>query len=361
MGIEAIGGISAAPVMGNSFSTIVNEGPVSLHALENTMPLTLNRFNPLGEIVFKPSGPSVIEQAAVPTGTRQAEAVAAQAWESSELNAADAIAEANQILGIHDTSLRAIRQPAESVAILRNVVPQVEPMILPLPDYQPPPSVIVSPKAESRVAVSPQPLSQEQEVGEVVKKKVAVEEPEDSLEEEIIKEERMYLEDEEASAQRRYEVKEAVGKAKTEADRLGLKKIAGWLVAKFLPAEHPGNRSQVVKEHGPDGSYEETVETISLAGEFDSERQAKERLNGIVTEKKPIKLGKNGTPVKNEDVVRVLKYQQIVKPAVAHEIVIKRVVKKQVQVSAGQAAVEPKSETSLEDYPELAEVFQKAA
>lgn len=59
------------------------------------------------------------------------------------------------------------------------------------------------------------------------------------------------------------------------------------------------------------------------------------------------------------DVARVFKYRAV-KPPAAVEIYTKRVVKKKVQVPVGQAVVEtkPEPETSLADYPELAEVFQ---
>lgn len=214
-----------------------------------------------------------------------------------------------------------------------------------------------------QVNISPQAL--EQELEEKVAEKVSVEDPKERTEEELIEGERLYLEDEQAAAQRKYEVKEAIKKAKTEADRLGLKKIAGWLVARFLPKEHEGNRSQVVKQKGPDGSYQETVETIYSAGEFVTEQQALDNFEKIIDAKAPVKKGKNGRPVDNEALARVYKYH-LVKPASAREIFQTRIIKKTVQVpGADKPQVvdieisKAETEPSLEDFPNLKVVFNK--
>lgn len=277
----SIGGGVAAPV-------VVNEGPVSLSALENTM--TIAKFEPVGEIVFKPSPPSVIEQA---------EAVAAKAWEAPQLNEADTTA-----------SLRASAKQSNSSVILseiaavapeggpRNdnfILPQIEPVIL--PRIEPAPALqaspVLEPVAKSRVshqvapAISPQPLLQEQEVEEEVLEKIEQAEPEDSLEEEEEIEKRLFLEDEKASAVRRFEIKQAIKLAK-------LSTIVGSVVARFLPGEHAGNRSQALHEKGPDGSYEETVEAIASSGEFSSPEQAEKRFDEIVAENKPVKNSKEG-------------------------------------------------------------------
>lgn len=310
-----IADLEATVPLGRIGFSIVNEGPVIPEAL-NTM-----------AIVAKPMS-SVIQQAVVPSGTR--------------LNAIDAttsLRNPDVSVKIATTFLDKLGTPRNDnvpiLAVEPFILPQLEPAVVPLVASSQTLVLDVSP------APLPQPLLQEQEVEEIVTEKITKEDT-GMVEEEEMVEERMYLEDKEASAQRRYEVKEAVGKAKAEADRLGLKKIAGWLVAKFLPAEHAGNRSQAVKEKGPDGSYQETVEAIAGAGQLESEEEAIEKFDKVVVAKKPVKYGENGTPVASEDVARVFKYH-VVRPAVGHEIVIKR------------------SETSLEDYPDLAEVFQKAA
>lgn len=315
-----IADLEATVPLGRIGFSIVNEGPVIPEAL-NTM-----------AIVAKPMS-SVIQQA---------EEVAAAAWAAPQLNATDAITS----LRNPDVSVKIATSFLDKLGTPRNdnvpilavepfILPQLEPAVVPLVASSQTLVLDVSP------APLPQPLLQEQEVEEIVTEKITKEHT-GMVEEEEMVEERMYLEDKEASAQRRHEVKEAVGKAKAEADRLGLQKIAGWLVAKFLPAEHAGNRSQAVKEKGPDGSYQETVEAIAGAGQLESEEEAVEKFDRVVAAKKPVKYGENGTPVGSEDVARVFKYH-VVRPAVTHEIVIKR------------------SETSLEDDPELAEVFGRAA
>lgn len=356
MNVEA-GTISGGPDMGAAISTvgsigqIVNEGPVAPAFLENTMPLSVNRFNPIGEIIFKPSEPLVIQQA---------ESIASEAWAASEpLKAEAVVAEANHWLGV-DVMLEGVLSEVEGrpIASIQNEDSIASPAsgAASLQNDR----RMVNPQVETVVAS--QLVPNEQEAEEVIEEKVAVEESKESLEEEDLMQKRLYLEDEKASGQRRYEIKAAILEAKAEAERLGLTGITGWLVAKFLPAEHEGNRSQALKEQGPDGSYLETVQAIALSGEFDSEAAAQERFNEIVTKKKPVKNGQEGNPVKNEDVARVFKYR-IVKPPLAYEITVKRV-KQKAPVPSGQIVqtqTATKAETSLEDYPELAEVFQKAA
>lgn len=347
MGIElgsAIGNIAgsigkAAPALASfgeemkaPIGNIVNEGPVGLADLKATVPLGEIRFN---------------EPLSVPNVLAEAESILAQAR----------IPEPKEVFG-------------------EVIMPQVEPMVFPvaIPVISPALDIQAGSqlKTESRVsaapaqspAILPQPAPVEQEAEEkvkkIVKKKVKKQEPEERLEEDMETESRMYLEDEESSAQRRIEIWKAIVKARSEADRLGLKKIAGWLVAKFLPKEHAGNRSQVVKKTGPDGSYQETVEAITGAGEFESGEKAIERFEGIVAEKKPVKYGKAGIPVATKDVARVFKYR-LIKPVQPHEEVVKRVIQKKVSVP--QLSVVPpvaggKKETSLEELnPALAEVL----
>ncbi|MBI2338049.1 hypothetical protein HYU95_02595 [Candidatus Daviesbacteria bacterium] len=214
-----------------------------------------------------------------------------------------------------------------------------------------------------------QPKLEEQEIEEVITEIEVKQGQKETMVEEEEAERKIYLEDEEVSAQRRQEIREAIIKARTEADRLGLKKITGWLVAKFLPAEHEGNRSQVVKKAGPDGSYQETVEAIAGIGELESAESAVRRFDGFVAEKKPVKRGKEGTPVEDKDVARVFKYRLVKPVGQAHQEVIKRVLKKKMLVSQPATALsvagekkEIKTESSLEELnPFLPEVFQKAA
>ncbi len=265
-----------------------------------------------------------------------------------------------------DVEPRVVR-PAE--VIMPQIEPMVTPLIAPAPESAAIPAWMpaIGTQAKTEVRNSTQPAQAvAAQVEEIVEEKVQ-QEPEEVLEEEEITERKLYLEDHEASAVRKHEIRQAIIKARAEANRLGLDKIAGWLVAKFLPAEYDGNRSQIVKKSGPDGSYQETVEAITGAGEFESGETAVKKFDWIVAEKKPVKFGKNGNPVGNADVARVFKYR-LIKPIQAHEEVVKRVTKKKVLVSqapAPSAITEKKAikvEPNLEEVsPALAEVFKKAA
>ncbi|MBU1000109.1 hypothetical protein KKE78_01765 [Patescibacteria group bacterium] len=356
-----IGGLlnSIGPKLEKPLAGIVNEGPVALADFKNTMPLQLRigQKNPIAGINFQ-SQPML----KAPSVIAGAESVLAQAR----------IPEPKEVFPVTWPQTEAL------------VVPLVrpDPLEVPAADAQPQ----LQSQIEARVINQPvqvalpaiNPVLQEREVEEPVEEKVKIEELKEALGEETVTEKRLYLEDQGVSAVRRQEIRQATIKAKVNRDRLGLKKITGWLVAKFLPGEHKGNRSQIVKETGPDGSYQETVEEIAGAGDFESERKAIEKFDKIVAEKKPVKLGENGKPVGNEDVARVLKYH-VVKPALAYIEATRRVVKKRAVdsiKSAGVSSFHPKGgdrgwtevgqegikeETSLKDYPVLAEVFSKAA
>lgn len=367
-------------VEGGSSAGAVGVGGIA--ALEATVPLArveLGRFSLDREGPVAPEALNTMAIVAKPISLviQQAMDVAAAAWEAPQLNVPEVISEAESILAqARDRPVRpvltetrpAVLTPIETIVHMYGIskaVVQNRPAPIAVPidlvDVRPAIQTENTPLTQgvTRLEIAPQP-QQTEEQKEAVEEKLIKENFQEKLEEEEIKEKRWPVEDEEVAAQRRQEIRQAVIKAKTEADRLGLKKIAGWLVAKFLPAEHAGNRSQVVKEKGPDGSYRETVEAIAGAGQLESEQQAQERFNEIVAAKKPVKYGKNGTPVGSEDVARVFKYH-VVKPAAStYEIVTKRI-KKKVPVPAGQVAqtqTEARVETSLEDYPDLAEVFK---
>lgn len=351
-GVSSVGRISveAGPAVGH-IGRIVNEGQVNLADLKNTVPLGEIRFN---------------EPLSVPDVLAEAESIIVQAQRPAIFSPVTL----NEVKGINPGIYSSLITQNDN-KVEPAILPQVEPMIVPFPALNilefPKPKVVVSPAAEpftkTENATTPQTqLIEEKE--ELIEESVIKESPKESLEEEEIVEKRLHLEDEEASVQRKYEIREAIVKAKVEADRLGLKKITGWLVAKFLPPEYEGNRSQIIKKKGPDGSYQETVEEIAGVGELESEEQAVNRFDKVVAEKKPIKWGKEGTPVENKDVARVFKYR-LVKPAQAHAEVVKRVIKKSSVVSIKSAGVNTNppqgwtEETSLKDYPSLTEVFPK--
>lgn len=341
----------------SGFSSIVNEGPVNFSGLENTMPYTLdtgdlNSISIAEQIAAKPlAAPSVIEQA---------EFIAAGSWESGSVDLVSDVPDVFQTVFADinldpDVNNGVLEQPEPQIAdILWNdqiteqviAIPQVEPMIVPGIDLQPAPIVLgieeqtlpsVSSQSENRPAiyqvvsqVLEQPQPQKQEVEEEVLEVVKIEKKEKDSEEEEL-ESKKFVEDEEVSSVRKLEIREAVSKANQEANRLGLKSIAGWLVAKFLPSEHSGNRSQVIKENGPDGSYTETIEAISGVGNLESVEDATKRFDLIVEEKKPVKLSKEGKVVGQIDLSRVFKYK-FAKPK-AEEIIVKRFIKRQVHQS----------------------------
>lgn len=188
-----------------------------------------------------------------------------------------------------------------------------------------------------------------EEEREVVDKKGEQQEiDEEEIEETVVR----YVEDEIVSAQRRYEIKEAIKKAKVEAEAEGILEVEGWRIVKYLPAESPENRSQLVKKDGPDGSRTETVDQIA-AKKFASATDAQNQTDYIVAQNKPVKRGVEGRIVEGKDVQKVYKYR-IIKAHLPSEIVTLRVIKKKVQVAS---SVKVKQETSIEDYPALAEVF----
>lgn len=295
MGIEAIGSIGtalgsvataagkgAAPVAadlakfgpelkGVYLPTVINEGPVAPKFLENTMPIAIGKLNP---VVAKPMVMPRIEPMAVP-------------W----------------------------------------ILPKVRPAL----EIQPKSHPVIETRAVNQPTQAIRPALEEQEVKELVEEKQEVKDSKESMEEEEVMESFLYIEDKEVSMERRHEIRQAIIKARVETERLGLKKIAGALVAKFLPVEHEGVRSQVVKEKGPDGSYEETIEAIAGTGELESEEEAVRRFDLVVAEKKPVKNGKEGIPVEIRDIARVFKYR-FLKPVQAHVEVINRVKKKGVLV-----------------------------
>lgn len=353
------------------------EGPVS--SLEGFVPMGKSDINTLdlaggtnqpgfslgGEIVFQaqPEVNEVINPLKELDIVAEAESIVAQV----------------QSIEPEGFSLPEYTQPAWEV-----ILPQVGPMLVPVtkpalkPVLLPVPAPLegVTMKTTSQASLTGETASQptpdvipavilaseEQEVEEVVEQQ-NIEKPQDILEEEEGRERKIFIEDNEVVAQRRLDIKAAIKKARVVAGQLGLKKITGDLIAKFMPAEYAGVRSQVVKETGPDGSYQETVEEIAGAGEFESETAAEQKSDQVVAEKKPVKLGNEGTPVAGQDVARVYKYR-IIKPAQAYTEVVKRVVKKKVAVS--QAVKTPETRTAetepaLKDFPALEGVFPKAA
>ncbi|MBI2039516.1 hypothetical protein HYT18_00410 [Candidatus Microgenomates bacterium] len=347
--IAAVGlsrGISAPSVELSSIGalgSIVNEGPVSVG--------DLNRLPAIGEIIFNPALATAIEpKTPVPT----IEPISfSQTRAGANFLIADQRLPRTPNLAVESLLRRRVIEEAEVVAKEAwdsHVITQAE---------------NIARGADQSYMISTSPIPSEQIVKEnIVEVKERDEEKEDILEEEKEAQELRlkYVEDEEVSQQRRYEIREAIKKAKAEAVLDDVDELEGWRIVKFLPTEHEGDRSQIVKRRGPDGSLDETKEEL-VSRKFDSEKEAQQVSDAIIAQKVPVKTAKEGKVVGYEDVARVFKYH-FVKPRIVHEVVTERIVKKkQTQQLGGQNLMpvitmeETKTESTLEDL-NLAEVFQ---
>lgn len=205
-----------------------------------------------------------------------------------------------------------------------------------------------------------QSLEEEVLVKEIIDEKAEVfVEKAEVLEKEEVEELRLKdLLDEEVAQQRVYEIGKAIDLAKAEADKEGVDEIGGWRIVEFLPPEHAGNRSQIVKKRGPDGSLSETVEELA-ARKFASKQEAKNQSKEIVAQKEPVRRGKEGKTVTEGAVERVFKHRFIKRSP--SEEVARRVKRKQERQTWGKNESLGVKETKIEDYPDLAEVFGRAA
>lgn len=183
--------------------------------------------------------------------------------------------------------------------------------------------------------------------------------------EEIFKRKKSYLVDQPVLAQVLVETAQAVAKGEKEAERLGLgKRIFGVLIAKFLPAQHEGNTGGAVKPFEVDGTIPARKEVIKATKEFASKKEVK----AVVLGNRPVTIGEEGERASKNEVKTTFR-DFIVKPTKLVEIAEKRIVKKRREVSSGSTPVfgfrdqniKPNNESSLEDYPDLAEVFGRAA
>lgn len=323
--IGSIGAVSAGPSIGPSIGSIsgrgfegrggfspsfVNEGPVAPAFLENTMPLTLNKFNPIGEIIFNPAT-SVLNQA---------EEVAAAAWENSEpvsvIQQAEQVAE--KAWEVWKPEGRMVQFKAEPI------VPSEADRIQVIRVLEATTQAGIKPEVSKKWVVNALPVTQAQArpdsqaqtwtetIQQVVEQQEVIEEEKNDQQLETSKKEqsreirRRYVVDDKALSQIVVEVKAAVVKAKEVAVKLGIR-LTGLLVDKFLPGQHPGNESEVVKGKGPDGSIPERKEAIKAHGEFSSELEAENTAVRIAYEKPPVAIRPDGQPVSTEDIYRVYK------------------------------------------------------
>ncbi len=370
-------------------------------------------FNPAGEIVFKQEPSS--NEADVLAGV---ESILAQAQNKPvmELKEAAIAVDWPEIVGPK-------KEPASEPKIIKEaaywftdvepkavkkaevIMPQAEPLTEPLavPNFveYPAPRIAVSPvsqpatkaentpvvqisnqtqtenvvSAEAVPAVSAQSAVEEQEAEEVVTEEVANQDQKEVWEEETEKLELKDVIDEEVLSNRIVEFEGAIELAgieiKAEASEKGQqeeeREIEGEKIVSFVSSETADKRSGLVKRRGPDGSRVETIQAIR-ANKFRSVREAKEKTAATISEKVPVKKGREGREVGSEAVARVLKYLFVrFSPQEQQEV---RVAKKtKLRVIQGQKPVQTISvikptaakEARIEDHPQLAQVFQKAA
>jgi len=364
--------------LGVSFgSTIVNEGPVAPAFLEGTMPLSLNAGKPAIEIISNPFKGGEVAPGSAPI-------LEAPVFEP--LRVSEVLTEAESIIrGQPGRGLPASREVSAQVSPGVILAPRpmafiwTEPAILyPQHDVLDQPQTkialgrAVSTEPRTNIAQSTKsevvtlPHQQILEEEEVITEKKVVESEETEVEE--IEELRLkYLLDEAVSAERVYELDQAIELAgqeiRNDGNERGDKEVEGWRIVKFLRL-HTGLISQIAKHRGIDGSLDETVEDL-LVRKFASRKEAKEKSREIVAQNEPVRRGKEGKTVREGAVERVLKFP-FIKRGIPTEVVVARVVKKtRVQAAFGSKPLTYVEQTaqvkepSIEDFPDLAEVFRK--
>lgn len=382
--------IEMGPV-GVGIGNSVNEGPVAPSFLENTMPLSINRFNPAGEIIFNPS-----------SITQQAEEVAAAAWKASE--PASVIQETEQVaartweapLASQGETLEAVR----SSLVVNSIVKDPEqPAVVSLPNpargldvrvitnpflapkEESAPQSIVQTRAESRATsavarVTSTPTKKEVWVEQVVEEKKYVvgdhkkDEPNTKKSEKEAVVKVKFVEAVQVSERRRLEIKAAVKKAKAEVEKSGLRGITGRLVRKLLANTFWEHKSPIVGE-GKDGTINPTAEEMERdTTEYKDAKEAEGALVQVVAKHIPIQKGEGGRLATVGEVREVLegKEKENLRSQTPTEIVISRLVSGNVEVtSTGQVVntvVEEKEEVVGEPTLKslgLEELFPKAA
>lgn len=375
------GGISAlertAP-LGKVGWSLVNEGPVAPRFLENTMPLSLSRFNPEPKI---PHQTISVGAAELPSGVEAVEIAEDWLRTSRPPVFEPKVAE---IPVINPLGARPTLRQLDFTWIRPEVLslPSSEAVAKPKnePKIQPKTGVIEFSKSTPISAGSTEldkKVVQENPVGQIIVEKEVLARSADILVEEKAAKKPEVLEtaeveelklkdllDEETSQQRVSDISHAIDLAEADAKAEGVEEIAGPRILKFIRL-HLGLISPIARKIRRDGSLDETLEELA-ARKFSSKNQAKQQLKQLVFDKEPVKRGKEGKKVKEGAVERVLKYHFVKRSPV--EEVVKRVVKKQ-QIQTGHqtgpvqlqsVAVETK-ESRIEDYQGLAEVFKKAA
>ena len=378
-GLSSVGKIGSPTLeMGPSLiSPIVNEGPVS------------DGF--IGEIIFNP----------VPTFLKQAENVAAAAWKTTEPVSEimpmasesiipetfiEAFAPAHKSPVSHEVAMPIMPpkvEPSEEPELgimaavfhaQRNqVVPQVAGMIdlsQNMANNFKPDAKDAYQKSQILTQPMPQPLLAEETLKEEeVADENRTEEKSYTLEGQEIEILRLkHVEDSEVSEARKLEIREAIRKAKNEAEVDGSPEIEGWRIQKHASAY--GRRSGILDEDDPDGLLLDgsRVESIEeLAGRnYGSESEANAKSEALISEKPPVKRAKTGNRVDRQAVARVKKYIPFGKNGTTETAL--KIIKRRIERSSSTKNFQPITvrteevvERRIEDYPELAEVFPKAA
>lgn len=397
--IEA-GGFSApnigiGPEITTLSSSIINESPVGNDfRLSDTVPLAINTFNKLNAANAVFEAESILSQAAKPDINSGVPDVFRTALIDVDLNpVSKPVIELSRLHSLIEPNLETsavqsyiIRQPAyfvkqnsptvywfadnpQDVKAAEVIMPKTEPV--PTPLAVPGQREYAVPLTHSLTAVKPnvklenplgfQEQKQEEEIDEVAEEFV-VEDQQEVLEEDQEVEEFItkYLVDEPVSEERRLYIRHAITLAKAEAEKEGIREIEGWRVVKYLPV-HSAVISEVVKKTGSDGSFDKTLEQLSSQN-FTSEKEAKDQADRIVSQNEPVRRGRIGKAVSFEAVAKVFRKYIFKNPKELIGIKITKIRRHRLIQNNPNKITFPlnetvNSETRIEDYPALAEIF----
>lgn len=237
------------------------------------------------------------------------------------------------------------------------------------------PQVRVKPATESKPANSPRiaskPAPLEARLEQIVEEKIMTKQDKEKKNTKLRERASIlrvkFVEAIHISELRRAEIKLAVKKAKAEVGRLGLKGITGRLVRQLLGDSFWILKSPIVGE-GKDGTIPLTAALVEAdQTRYSSSEDAEKGFVQAVDKHIPIKQGVGGRVATIEEVREVIEgtEKEVIHSQTAAEIVVKRVIKLsesvgQERVVSDEVRVE-NSETSLKDFPQIRDLFQKAA
>lgn len=364
------GGIDAlnATVPMGRISPPAPEGPVSLEGLNN-MNILAKPISPKGEIRFKSATGSVerrITDLPRPKPFKAGIQILENPFPVTE-----------PIRAPKAQSLRPRNLPAESFLMLvvaRSILPAIAEVKSPLSLVIKPAShleSVASPKTEASLVFSqPTPHAvpvevdrhEEEEIEEKLETRLISKRMQKKIEEEELEEKEKWTIDEDAQAQRKFDLKHAAKKAKELAIKLGLKVIPSEFIAKFMPSENSKNRSKAVEPEGPDGTYEPIIlPTIAKYGQFESEEQAEVVGEKILEDNNPVKKGQEEGKRATKDEVKKVLFGRGIQLGVLEFVT--RVVKiRKVRKQTAFVEAKPQEEISVvKTNKDLKEVFKLAA